>query len=193
MLTRREILNVLGAVPAASVLGSRSLYAQAAKKYPRRLLGRTGRMVVPLGLGGQASIQWTKPGIDAPDIIVRAVQLGVNYLDTANAYGPSQMTYGEAFRRLHLVPGQPGYDAALRQSLYLASKTGRRLALDAALKPGMSAVDDLKRSLTQIFGDGKGFIPEGAYLDAIQIHNLTSFDQVDQIYEGLAERRTRGR
>jgi aryl-alcohol dehydrogenase-like predicted oxidoreductase len=191
MFTRRQLLATLGAVPAASVLGPGALYAQAARQYPRRLLGRTGRMVVPLGLGGQASIQWTKPGLDAPDIIVRAVQLGVNYLDTANAYGPSQTNYGEAFRRLHLVPGEPGYDAALRQSLYLASKTGRRFALDPAAKPGMSAVDDLKRSLTQIFGDGKGFIPEGAYLDAIQIHNLTSFEQVDQIYEGLAERRTR--
>jgi hypothetical protein len=50
------------------------------------------------------------------------------------------------------------------------------------------AVDDLKRSLTQMFGDGKGQIPDGAYLDAIQIHNLTTIDQVNQIYEGLAER-----
>jgi hypothetical protein len=46
----------------------------------------------------------------------------------------------------------------------------------------------LKRSLTQIFGDGKGFIPEGAYLDSIQIHNLTTMDQVNQVYEGFAGR-----
>ena len=187
MLSRREILGALGAIPAASVLTPGTIYAQAANAFPRRLLGRTGRMVVPLALGGQASLQWTKPGIDAPDIIVRAVQLGLNYLDTANAYGPSQMNYGEAFRRLHLAPSDPNYNAELRRSLFVASKTVQRLALNPA-PSGPTAVDDLKRSLTQIFGDGKGFIPEGAYLDCIQIHNLTSFDQVNQVYEGYADR-----
>jgi aryl-alcohol dehydrogenase-like predicted oxidoreductase len=126
MLSRREILAVLGAVPAADLLTPGRLYAQAAARFPRRLLGRTGRTVVPLALGGQASLQWTKPEIDAPDIIVRAIQAGLNYLDTANAYGPSQMNYGAAFRRLHLIPGQNGYDANLRQSLFLATKTTRR-------------------------------------------------------------------
>ncbi len=184
-------MSVLGAVPAAGVLGPGALYAQASAAIPQRLLGRTGRMVTPLGLGGQASIQWTKPGIDPADIIVRAVQLGVNYLDTANAYGPSQTNCGEAFRRLHLVPGAPGYDSDLRSRLYLASKTGRRFAADPKAAAGATAIDDLKRSLTQIFGDGKGSIPPGAYLDAIQIHNLTNMEQVDQVYEGFAERTSR--
>ncbi len=187
MITRREILSVLGAVPAANVLTPGALYAQAAARFPTRLLGRTGRQVVPLALGGQASLQWTKPDIDPADIIVRAVQLGVNYLDTANAYGPSQMNYGEAFRRLHLTPTDSAYDRSARQRLFVATKTVRRLALDPA-GSGPTAVDDLKRSLTQVFGDGKGFIPEGAYLDSIQVHNLTTFDQVNQVYEGLADR-----
>ena len=190
MISRREILKVLGAVPAAGMLGPGRIYADAATYFPRRLLGRTGREVLPLALGGQASLQWTRPGIDAPDIIVRAVQLGLNYLDTANAYGPSQTNYGEAFRRLHLIPSDAGYDKALRQSLYIASKTVRRFGLNPAAT-GPTAIDDLKRSLTQIFGDGKGMIPEGAYLDAIQIHNLTTLDQVDQVYEGFAERASR--
>lgn len=187
MISRREILGVLGAVPAADLLTPGKLFAQAAMTFPKRLLGRTGRTVLPLALGGQASIQWTKPGIDPADIIVRAVQLGLNYLDTANAYGPSQMNYGEAFRRLHLAPTDTSYDRALRQKLFVATKTGRRFALDPA-GTGPTAVDELKRSLTQIFGDGKGFIPEGAYLDSIQIHNLTAIAQVDQVFEGFAER-----
>ncbi len=187
MPTRREILAVLGAMPVAGLLRGSQAYAEAAARFPRRLLGRTGRTVLPLALGGQASLQWTKPGIDAPDIVVRAVELGINYLDTANAYGPSQTNYGEAFRRLNLIPGKTGYDAALRQTLYLASKTTRRYGLNPAVT-GPTAVDELKRSLTQIFGDGKGFIPEGAYLDAIQIHNLMQFEQVDQAFEGYAER-----
>jgi aryl-alcohol dehydrogenase-like predicted oxidoreductase len=180
MLTRREILSVLGAVPAASLLTPGRLYAQAATQFPQRLLGRTGRQVVPLALGGQASLQWTKPGIDAPDIIIRAIQLGVNYLDSANAYGPSQANYGEAFRRMNLQP-------AGRAKLYIASKTAQRYAKNPAGR-GSTAIDELKRSLTQMFGDGKGFIPEGAYLDAIQIHNLTAMAQVDQIYENSGER-----
>lgn len=187
MISRRKVLSVLGAIPAAGMLSPGTLYAQAAAKFPRRLLGRTGRQVVPLALGGQASLQWTKPGIDPADIIVRAVELGLNYLDTANAYGPSQMNYGEAFRRLHLTPADTSYDKAGRERLFLATKTGRRFAADPG-GTGATAVDELKRSLTQIFGDGKGFIPEGAYLDSIQIHNLTTMEQVDQIYEGLAER-----
>jgi aryl-alcohol dehydrogenase-like predicted oxidoreductase len=149
MPTRREILGVLGAVPAADLLSSGKLYAQAATSYPRRLLGRTGRTVVPLALGGQASLQWTKPGIDPADIIVRAIQLGLNYLDTANAYGPSQMNYGEAFRRLRLTPAASDYDPALRQKLFLATKTTRRFGLDPA-STGPTAIDELKRSLTQI-------------------------------------------
>ena len=164
----------------------------AAERLPKRLLGRTGRWVTPLALGGQASLQWTAPGIDAPDIIVRAVQLGVNYLDSANVYGPSQMNYGEAFRRMHLAPGTADYNPALRESLYVASKTRERYALGpssaSAQTPGATAVSDIKRTLTQMFGDGKGTIPEGAYLDAIQMHALGSMDDVDQLYLGMAER-----
>ena len=187
MLSRREVLAALGAVPAVGMFTPGRLYAQAAANFPRRLLGRTGRTVVPLGLGGQASLQWTAPGLDAPDIIARAIQLGVNYLDSANAYGPSQANYGEAFRRLHLTPTDPSYNRALRESLYIATKTGRRYALNPAVS-GPTAVDELKRSLTQMFGDGQGAIPEGAYLDAIQLHSLTAMEQVDQIYEGYGDR-----
>lgn len=186
MFSRRDILRALAGVPG---LSARSR-AETAATLSHRLLGRTGRFVTPLGLGGQASLQWTGAGIDPADIIARAVELGVNYLDSANAYGPSQANYGEAFRRLSLVPGQPGYNAALRESLYIASKTGVRYARNP-VSSSPSAVQELRTSLTMMFGDGEGHIPEGAYLDAIQIHNLTSAQQVDQIYESLADRDSR--
>lgn len=173
MISRRKVLKLLGTLPAAGYLAAnhKAWAETAAERLPKRLLGRTDRWVTPLALGGQASLQWTAPGIDAPDIIVRAVQLGVNYLDSANLYGPSQMNYGEAFRRMHLAPGAAGYNAALRQSLYIASKTRERYALgpssQMAQTPGATAVSDIERTLTQMFGDGKGTIPEGAYLDAM--------------------------
>jgi aryl-alcohol dehydrogenase-like predicted oxidoreductase len=147
----------------------------------QRVLGRTGRWVTPLGLGGQASLQWTGPGIDPADIIVRAIELGVNYLDTANAYGTSQANYGEAFRRLNLAPWQADYNTGLRAHLYVASKTGQRAMA--------GAVNDLRTSLRVMFGDGRGAIPDGAYLDAFQFHNLTSVTQVQQIFEGIEERK----
>jgi len=191
MATRRQILSTLGVSTIAATLPVVSATAKEKPKtvIPKRVLGRTGHMVTPLALGGQAALQWTPQGVDAPDIIVRAVELDVNYLDSANVYGPSQMNYGEAFRRINLVPGKPGYDAALREHLYIASKTNKRFARDPSAQPGAAlAVEELKRTLTQMFGDGNGFIPEGAYLNAIQIHALGSYEDIDRLYLGMPER-----
>jgi hypothetical protein len=46
-------------------------------------------------------------------------------------------------------------------------------------------VDDLKRGLTQIFGDGQGNYPPGAHLDMILTHNVTTMEEVEALYEGL--------
>jgi aryl-alcohol dehydrogenase-like predicted oxidoreductase len=164
-----------------------------------RRLGRTGRQVTTLGLGGQASIQWPGEGIDPVAIIEKAVRLGVTYLDTSNIYGPSQKHFGIAFRRLGLVPGAPNYDPELRGRIFLASKTHLR----SARRPGSAtfrtdfsegmgdsfqvktAVDDVRRSLSLMFGDGKGGYPPGAYLDSIQFHNINTFDEVDMLFRGF--------
>lgn len=158
-----------------------------------RRLRRTERHVTTFGLGGQASIQWQSPHIEAAAIIEKAICLGVTYLDTSNVYGPSQLEYGRAFRRLNLVPNRPGFDGALRQRLFLASKSHLRYALSRDGRPGprdrtegagTTCVDDLFRSLSQIFGDGQGGFPEGAYLDLFQVHDLTSYEEVAAIFEG---------
>lgn len=41
-----------------------------------------------------------------------------------------------------------------------------------------------RRSLSLLFGDGKGGYPEGAYLDCIQFHNINTMDEIDMLYEG---------
>jgi aryl-alcohol dehydrogenase-like predicted oxidoreductase len=187
MINRRTILSVLGSAPAAGLVFRRPAVAQTARHLNHRLLGRTGRWVVPYAFGGQASVQRTPDGIDPVDIVVRAVEQGINYLDTANGYGPSQVNYGHAFRKLRLIPGEPDYRSSLRSNIFLATKTGRRFAKDPGGE-GPTAVDELKRSLTQMFGDGQGHIPDGAYLDSMQIHNLTTMEQVEQIYEGVDAR-----
>jgi aryl-alcohol dehydrogenase-like predicted oxidoreductase len=193
MANRRQVFTLAAGAAATALtvpaLAAKSPSACVAKPIiPKKVLGRTGFMVTPLGLGGQASLQWTPEGVDPADIICRAIELGVNYLDTANAYGPSQANYGEAFRRKKLIPGKPGYDAGLRASLFLNSKTTRRFARNPADDKTPLAIDELKRTLTQIFGDGQGFIPEGAYLDCIQMHAIGTLEQVAQLYIGMAER-----
>jgi len=35
-----------------------------------------------------------------------------------------------------------------------------------------TSVDDVHRSLSQLFGDGRGAYPEGAYLDSVQFHDV---------------------
>ncbi|RJP64075.1 MAG: aldo/keto reductase [Candidatus Abyssobacteria bacterium SURF_17] len=160
-----------------------------------RMLGRTGRVITTFGLGGQASIQWPKDGVDSEVIILKAIEKGVTYFDTSNIYGPSQLTYGKAFRRLHLVPGVPGFDSSRRERIFLATKTHMRRAVvrDGDLGPSpasngehvKTAADDVRRSLSQIFGDGRGNYPPDAYLDLVQIHSINTIEEVDAFYEGL--------
>lgn len=158
----------------------------------KRVFGRTGFEVTTLGLGGQASIQWTPEDVDPVKIIHKAFNLGVNYFDTSNLYGPSQNNYGQAFRDLHLIPGQPGYDEKLRRSIFLTSKThirmakGERDVRDWTNGPRESkTVDDLKRTISLIFGDGKGNYPKGAYINMMLLHNMTALNEVDAVFEGL--------
>lgn len=158
-----------------------------------RPLGRTGREVTTFGLAGGNKVMWDLPGDEGAEIVVKAVRLGITYLETANNYQLSQRNYHKAFRTLNLIPGEPGYDHSLRGRLFLATKTGLRYAaIRDGSKPlgrssggGKTCIDDLMRSLTQFFGDGKGHIPEGAYIDLMQIHFLSYDAEVDAIYEGL--------
>lgn len=164
-----------------------------------RRLGRTGRKVTTLGLGGQASIQWPAEGVEPVAIIEKAYRLGINYMDTSNVYGPSQQNFGEAFRRLKLSPSTGNYDPIAREQIFIASKTHIRTArcpegehFRTDYSEGMldefgvsTAVDDVRRSLSLLFGDGRGAYPEGVYLDSIQFHNINTMDEVDMLFEGF--------
>lgn len=161
----------------------------------KRMFGKLGFEVTTMGLGGQASLQWTPEGVDPVKIILKAFDLGINYFDTSNLYGPSQANFGKAFRIKNLIPGSRDYDESLRHSIFLTTKTHLRYAKgDGEVKgvtnwtngePGTHTIDDLHRSLALMFGDGKGNYPEGAYLDMVLIHNLNTREEVDALYEGL--------
>jgi len=160
----------------------------------KRVFGKIGFEVTTLGLGGQSSLQWTPEGVDPVKIILKAFKIGINYYDTSNLYGPSQENFGKAFKIKKLIPGSPGYDENLRKSIFLTSKTHLRTAKGDSQIEGVSSrtdgekgshtIDDLSRSLSLMFGDGKGSYPEGAYIDLMLIHNLNTREEVDALYEG---------
>ncbi len=199
MLSRREFMK-LSAAAAAGVAVMPGL-ASSNTGFPepmKRRFGKTGFHVTTLGLGGQSSIQWTPEDVDPVAIIKKAFDLKVNYFDTSNVYGPSQTNFGKAFEELNLIPGRSGYDEKLRSSIFLTTKTmirwakggfpdieNVRNATNGERSEG--AVGDLRRSLSQMFGDGKGSYPDGSYVDMVMIHNLTSFEEVDAVYSGLED------
>ncbi len=195
-VSRRRFLKTSAATLAGCAAAPYLSCGKVAVADPlRRVLGRTGFEVTTLGLGGQASLQWTPEGIDPVAIITKAYDVGVTYFDTSNVYGPSQMNYGKAFRALNLVPGLAGYDEKARRSIHLASKTMVRHAKgaspdvrDVSQGPaGSKTIDDLRRTLTLVFGDGEGGYADDAYLDVFFIHNLTTFAEVDAIYRGVSD------
>lgn len=197
-LSRRSFLKVSAATTAG--VSMFSFGGCTLNKVPapmKRKFGNFDFEVTTFALGGQASLQWTPDGVDPVLIILKAFELGVNYFDTSNLYAGSQLNYNKAFKQLKLIPGEEGYNKELRESIWLTSKTCMRWG-----KPGwpqrenvsnwsngmpevQCAVDDVKRSLTQIFGDNQGNYPEGAYLDMVLIHTLHNTAEVDVLYEGL--------
>lgn len=137
---------------------------------PTRNLGRTGYRVGLFSLGGQAAIE--QPGNEdvALAIVERALDLGVNYIDTAAMYGAglSQRTIGQVMKRR-------------RGETFLATKTRDRTR-DGALRQ----LEDSLRSL------------QTDHVDIWQAHNLSRLDEVEQLFapggavEAFTEAREQG-
>src|SRR4030043_725297 len=127
LFTRRNFIKT-SAITAAgiSVAPYISCSQQSRAELMKRAFGKLNFEVTTFGLGGQASIQWTPPDVDPVKIILKAFNLGVNYFDTSNLYGPSQSNFGRAFRFKNLIPGSSGYDENLRRSIFLTTKTHLR-------------------------------------------------------------------
>ncbi len=196
-VSRREFVKLSAAAAAGLTLLPGFRFGLDQLPVPMtRTFGKIGFDVTTLGLGGQASLQWTPPDVDPVPIILKAFKMGVNYFDTSNLYADSQLHFGKAFRKLNLIPGEAGYDDKLRESIFLTTKTHQRWG-----KPGFpelenvnnwsngdpegGAIKDLKRSLSQMFGDGEGNYPEGSYVNLVLTHNLNFVEEVDVMYKGL--------
>jgi predicted aldo/keto reductase-like oxidoreductase len=149
-VTRREFLEkgglAVGAVAALPALPA-TLPADAtvAARFPHRTLGRTGASVSILAMGcGSRFLMY--PADQATAVLEKAVGLGIDYLDTAQAYGD-----GESETRL----GR--FLATRRKDVFLATKIPERSRTrDAALK-------EVEASLERLQTD---------HLDLLHLHSL---------------------
>ncbi|MBM4091217.1 MAG: aldo/keto reductase [Planctomycetes bacterium] len=189
-VSRRRFLGSVAAASSAALLLPRRCRAGAVSTRMRtRPLGRTGFEISTLGLGGQGALHWTRDDLDPVRIVLKALDQGINYLDTANVYADSQAVYGKVFRERNLIPGAPGYDEKQRQSIWLNSKSYSRFGNGGPNTPGMtgggSTVADIKRTLSQVYGDGKGQYPAGAYVDSFYMHSIQTPEDVAAVWEGF--------
>lgn len=119
----------------------------------RRMLGRTQKTVSILGLGG-GRIGLSKPSREeAIAIIHRALDLGVNYIDTASSYGQgeSEKRVGEALK-------------GRRDAVFLATK------IDARTKK--EAQQEIRDSIARL---------QVEFVDLVQLHGVNDDATLEQV------------
>lgn len=131
--------------------GPGALEARAAMRYVK--LGNSGATVSAVGLGcmsfgdpGRGSHSWTLRAPESRAVLRRAVELGINFFDTANVYstGDSEEITGAAIRRYarreevvlatkvhgEMVPGPNGWGLSRKHILWQVEESLRRLGTD---------------------------------------------------------------
>lgn len=139
-----------------------------------RVLGNSGIKVSPLGLGCMSMTYALGPASDKKDmvnLIHKAVDLGVNFFDTAEIYGPfsSEEYVGEAFKQ-----------SSLRQKVVIATKFGihyRRAAGDLKPKQVMdSQPNEIRRSI-----DGSLYRLKTDYIDLYYQHRVDPNIPIEEV------------
>jgi aryl-alcohol dehydrogenase-like predicted oxidoreductase len=87
---------------------------------PVRTLGKTNIKVTILGLGGEGVLRTFGYDRESYTLINRAIDLGINYLESARAYSGSEAYYGRALKER-------------RKDIFLASKSPARNKKEALL------------------------------------------------------------
>jgi aryl-alcohol dehydrogenase-like predicted oxidoreductase len=163
-LTRREFVK-LGVAGAAALAVGPDIVS-GATPMPERPLGHTGHNVRLFSLGGQASIERPDKHDVSIAIINRAIDLGVNYVDTAAAYGRPRDPAKQRWEMDGISQTFVGeVMATRRKEVFLASKTDDRTR-DGSLRL-------LEQSLRLLKTD---------HLDLWQLHNVQRDEQIEQIF-----------
>lgn len=121
---------------------------------PTRSFGKTGYKTGILSLGGQATLEIAGMEEESEKIIHRAIDLGINYIDTAASYGRgvSQLNIERVMK-------------TRRNEVFLATKTYDR-TYDGSMRL-------LQESLKNLQTD---------HLNLWQLHNIQHPSQIDQIF-----------
>ena len=134
----------------------------------KRKLGKTGVDVTLIGLGGEGVLRTSGYDDEAYALINRALDLGMNYFESARAYSGSESYYGMALRER-------------RKEIFLTSKSHAR--------DRKGALEHLQETLKNMKTD---------HLDLWQVHDVRTDDDVKEIFgpkgaiEAFAEAKQKG-
>jgi uncharacterized protein len=166
---RREFLKTGGALTAALLApsvamadGPHTLPAMPSnpvtlKAMPTRNLGRTGYKVGIFSLGGQAALEKANNFDTAVPIVERALDLGVNYIDTSSIYGGPERWSEQYVGKVM---------ANRRNEAFLATKTKERTR-----EGSMRMID---KSLQLLQTD---------HVDLWQLHDIGTMTDVNQVFD----------
>jgi aryl-alcohol dehydrogenase-like predicted oxidoreductase len=118
---------------------------------PKRRLGRTNAQVTVLGLGGEGVLRSTGRAADADALINTALDLGINYMESARAYAGSEGYYGAALK-------------GRRDKVFLSSKSHAR--------DKSGALSHLHETLRNMKTD---------YLDLWQAHDIRTDEDIERL------------
>ena len=148
--------NALGQTPGIvqKPAGDMPFNERTFQAMPTRSFGKTGYKTGILSLGGQATLEIAGREEESEKIINRAIDLGINYIDTAASYGRgvSQLNIGRVMK-------------TRRNEVFLSTKTHDR-TYDGSMRLLEESLKNLQTSR----------------IDLWQLHNVTTQAQVDQIF-----------
>ena len=117
-----------------------------------RILGRTGVKVTSIGLGGEGILRTFNHDRDAYAVINRAIDLGINYFESARAYAGSESYYGRSLKER-------------RKDIFLTSKSHAR--------DKMGALAHLRETLENMHTE---------HLDLWQVHDMRTEDEIRKVF-----------
>ena len=154
-LNRRDFMKAGGAaalvVTTSTVTSGAHALTEQGNLLPTRDLGNTGYRASILGLGGEHLLSRHRNDAAAEELVNRALDLGVNYFDTAQLYFPSERYLGQALK-------------GRRDQAFVSSKIDPRDPEEA--KPL------IERSLKLLDSD---------HLDNLSVHRVRDLADVDKI------------
>lgn len=159
-ISRRNFLKAGIALPAAGLVSSTGIEKAFGGEPPKvvyRTLGKTGLKVSGVGYG----IGF----VPVPEVVSRALDMGINYFDTARVYGDSEKTFSGIIK---------GRD---RSKIVIASKSSSRKKADV--------LNDIDTSLKALGTD---------YVDIWHLHGRDTPDTVpDDVLEAMQEIKKSGK